>query len=689
MRYRFIITILISLLLFLGLIRLGDILISTPTGLKWLIWVIEKKLPGQLEIAKITGNLQSPLYLDGIHYQDESNDITIDHVELNWQLLNFLEKKIIINKITINNLQWQGSYGAHIILNTEGNFIEKWNLLWHAHINSAGNTIAAHGTVQGALLLPHLQAEIAPGNLHYPFAGKLYTLAWRQSSVQALFNEQGLSAQFNLIGTRHEQLGAYCYLLGYHLLDEIKPQQPIKGSLHAYLPQIASYLAPFLPSTLKNPRGSLQADVTVAGTLNKPAIKGNGVLQNGRVDIVDLGLHLTALTIKAQADNSKRIKWLGSAHSGAGNMQLTGYTDLIAPAWPSLFYLRGQNVQVSNTPELQAVASPNLTLKYAKQNLMITGTILLPQATLNLGGNEAISPSDDIVFINEKESAEISLPLTITSQLQLKLGEQVQFSYQGLKTYLRGGLTLVSMPNHPLVATGRMELIRGKYQYRGQTLDIRKGSYFLYSNNTLDNPILNIQAIKTIKDLPPTMNPPDLKLAQQTGFTPGVILPTQATTLIVGINVRGPAQNPQLSLFAEPSGLSQMDIISYLLTGYPSANLSNASAQLLLSAISNLSPGGGRLEGLMEVVQKKIGLDELAVGSVPVTNPATQTKQQNTTVTVGKRLSPRLSVRYIAGINQPTNTFQIRYLLSKYWTVQSTTSSEDSGVDLLYTIERN
>jgi hypothetical protein len=61
---------------------------------------------------------------------------------------------------------------------------------------------------------------------------------------------------------------------------------------------------------------------------------------------------------------------------------------------------------------------------------------------------------------------------------------------------------------------------------------------------------------------------------------------------------------------------------------------------------------------------------------------------------VGKYLSPRLYVNYGIGMFSPINTFTIRYLLGRTWSIQTQQGAalngqgQATGVDVLYTVER-
>ncbi len=61
---------------------------------------------------------------------------------------------------------------------------------------------------------------------------------------------------------------------------------------------------------------------------------------------------------------------------------------------------------------------------------------------------------------------------------------------------------------------------------------------------------------------------------------------------------------------------------------------------------------------------------------------------ENTSVVLGKYLTPQLYINYSIGLLVPINIFRVRYSLNKQWSLQAENSSLSTGLDLLYSIER-
>ena len=58
-----------------------------------------------------------------------------------------------------------------------------------------------------------------------------------------------------------------------------------------------------------------------------------------------------------------------------------------------------------------------------------------------------------------------------------------------------------------------------------------------------------------------------------------------------------------------------------------------------------------------------------------------------TSLVLGRYLSPRLYVSYGISLTQQLNTLKLRYTLGDHWTVK-TEAGQASGADLVYSIEK-
>jgi translocation and assembly module TamB len=287
----------------------------------------------------------------------------------------------------------------------------------------------------------------------------------------------------------------------------------------------------------------------------------------------------------------------------------------------------------------------------------------------------------EVVFVNDTQNKSTALPTNIVMHIQINLGNRITVSYHNLQARLTGHLTVTQTARSLLLASGELNIVNGEYRAYGKLLHINNGR-LLYTGNPVSNPGLNIRATQTIRTVTSSNGQNNLN-----GASPFANTYTGTQQLTVGVQVTGTLNSPVTTLFSDPSGLSQDDILSYLLFGYPKSNITAGSSLALLNAML-INPNGG-VGGLPNKLQQTLGLTELNVGSTQYFNTDDDKTEQTTTVSVGKQLGNKLSLHYSVSIFNNFSILNVRYQLSKRWAVQSETSTQDNGGDLLYEFERD
>jgi translocation and assembly module TamB len=140
-----------------------------------------------------------------------------------------------------------------------------------------------------------------------------------------------------------------------------------------------------------------------------------------------------------------------------------------------------------------------------------------------------------------------------------------------------------------------------------------------------------------------------------------------------GVNVRGTLLQPRLSFFSEPS-LPQSQIVSLILAGGSIESAQNRSNPN--QAGNELLAQGSAI--LAQQLGARVGIEDVSLES----NLANETS-----LVLGKYLSPRLYVSYGISFTEQLNTLKLRYSLSDRWSVK-TEMGQSRGADLVYTIEK-
>jgi len=245
--------------------------------------------------------------------------------------------------------------------------------------------------------------------------------------------------------------------------------------------------------------------------------------------------------------------------------------------------------------------------------------------------------------------ADITVKLGAGEKLDMDLrqGQEVHLVGYGLNGYISGQLAVQERPGR--AATGRGQVVvNGTYKAYGQDLKIEQGR-LLFAGTPLDNPGLDLRATRGFSD-------PDVT---------------------VGLQVRGTAQVPVLTVFSEPS-MEQSDALSYLVAGKPLSQLKSGEGDAVGSAARALGTAGGDL--LAKSIGSKMGLDDVGVADSSAVGGAA--------LTVGKYLSPRLYLSYGVGLFTPGEVVTLRYRLSRLFNIEIQNGTLSSRAGINYKIEK-
>ncbi|HLZ78875.1 MAG TPA: translocation/assembly module TamB domain-containing protein, partial [Sphingomonas sp.] len=181
------------------------------------------------------------------------------------------------------------------------------------------------------------------------------------------------------------------------------------------------------------------------------------------------------------------------------------------------------------------------------------------------------------------------------------------------------------------VVIGRLQVVRGTYNFAGRRLDLENSSTVEFNGPLLD---------------------PDLHITADTAVE-GV-----TATIAIG----GTATHPQISFTSTPV-LPQDEVLSRLLFGSSVTSLSPTQALQLAAALNSLSGTGGGVNPLGKL-RGASGLDRLRVLG------ADQTTGRGTSLAAGKYISNRIYVEVITDAKGFTQT-QLTIALSKALSILS------------------
>ncbi len=424
----------------------------------------------------------------------------------------------------------------------------------------------------------------------------------------------------------------------------------LEGNLVLTLKEL-NFISLFTPQ-LQAITGNLDAQLHLSGHANAPQLRGHATLSEGSVELPALGIKLDDIALRLQEQTgSSSLQINGSLRSGEGTLTLNGSFDPLKGS--GNIALQGERVQAVATHEVKVWVSPAIQASISPELIQLRGEVLIPEAKIKPPplppSTAAVSP--DVVILDPEQGpgdASLQKKQRLDAKLRVSLGDKVLVDALGFKGRLQGSILLEDDGRRATRATGTMQVAAGQYRLYGQDLNIERGS-LLFSGGPVDNPGLDLRISRKIEEV------------------------------TAGARVSGTLRAPRLRLFSEPA-MPESSLLSYLMFGRPPGadNAPRSEQALLLQAASSLALMGGN--NIAERISDTLTLDDLGFESGDSVN--------ETSLFIGKYLSPRLYVKYGVGLLEPTNTFFMRYRLSKRWSLESQTGSKSSGGDLIFTLER-
>jgi translocation and assembly module TamB len=511
-------------------------------------------------------------------------------------------------------------------------------------ISPAVQPLHVRGQVQGEGRLrivagrPHegaLQLASAAGELQWEqIEAPSPLLAWSDLRIDARLQDGqlqlGLDAVIDGEGRLHARLS------GGSPFDDM--DSALAGRIELVLPQLR--VLSLLPDTVVAPEGRMQAEVDLGGRWSDPTLAAALELSGFAAEIPALGIALTDSSLSLRGDQ-RQIAIDGQMHSGDGVLRLQGSIDDPLDALAVRLQIAGSDVRVVDTPMLKAVASPDLQAEYVAERLRLTGTLVIPRATLQLEQlDNTVAPSPDVVVLDPHPGREQRTELPLFADIKIELGKDVLLKGFGFDGGITGTVQVRERPDRPTTGRGTLQ-VRGEYTAYGQDLTIERGR-LIYANTPIDDPRLDLRVGRTVREIE------------------------------VGLDILGHANDPTVSVWSNPE-MEEGEALAYLLLGRPLRAAGGDSDQLTEAALAM----GGNL--LAAQLGARLGFDTFEVARSEALGEAA--------LTVGKFLSPRLQLSYGVALFGTGQVVSLRYLLSERLEFELQTG-EESRAALNYRVER-
>ena len=386
---------------------------------------------------------------------------------------------------------------------------------------------------------------------------------------------------------------------------------------------------------LASPTGRLSGQLQFGGRRDAPVLSGEARLVNFAGELPALGVTMTQgeFVLRGAADGQTRLT--GHVMSGQGQLNVDGSLDLSRQGSPLRLKLQGENITIADTPDLEAVVGSDLDLAYEKDVLTLRGSVTVPRARVELERlDSSVDPSPDVVVLDPRRTPSLDR-FQVDSDLDIRLGNDVRLRGFGLDGRLGGSLRLRDRPGHSATANGTLT-VRGKYAAYGQSLTITQGRLG-YANAAFDNPVLDIRAEREFDEV------------------------------TAGVRVRGTALAPETTVYSNPA-LPPSEALAWLVLGRPLSTASGSEAQSLNASALALSAGSNLLA---QQLGTRLGLDEAGISESRALG--------GSTLSIGKRISPRLFVSYGVSLIGTGQVITLKYLIRRGLDVSIETGNESSA----------
>jgi translocation and assembly module TamB len=338
--------------------------------------------------------------------------------------------------------------------------------------------------------------------------------------------------------------------------------------------------------------GRATVDAQVTGSVSHPQLAGNFAIAGMTYRNLSTGTRLEAGNVRFVLANGRLELPSTTATDGAkGSIVLSGWVRPLAPGGMQAdISAKFTEARLLKLRDMTARATGEIQYTQDKDGALLKGEATITQAEYTLSAKA----SDDIVKIYVVELNRppglISLPekpstKTFSTRLRInvKADNRVFVRGRGLDSEWEGRVRVRGTTDQ-LAMQGRVDLVKGEFDFAGRRFVLQDGSHIELLGGTDLDPVINARAVYSV------------------------------TSLTAEIALTGRASNPQIKLSSNPE-MPQDEIISRVLFGEGKQNLSAFEAAQLAAAVASLGSSGGGLD-VIGKLRGAFSLDRLTVGTL-------------------------------------------------------------------------
>ena len=333
-------------------------------------------------------------------------------------------------------------------------------------------------------------------------------------------------------------------------------------------------------------RGQIAISADVGGVLGNPQLVGTARSEGARVESTALGAVIDQASLEARFTQSRlELLRFGGRVGRDGSISATGGIDLAAErGFPMDIRLTMKNAALVKRDEIDATATGNVRIATDEYGGVISGKLHIDNLRYRLGRTAAADvPVLPVTEINThvlgRRVNVYAPPTRWLLNLAINADRRLFVSGMGLESEWRADLKVRGPVTAPEIV-GRVELVRGDYDFAGKRFTLTRGD-LRFQGAAPPDPTINVTATTT------------------------------ANGLTAQLDITGTASRPQIAFSSVPA-LPEDEILSRILFGESVTNLSAPEALQLAAALNSLRGGGGGLNPI-NAIRKGIGIDRLRI----------------------------------------------------------------------------
>ncbi len=501
--------------------------------------------------------------------------------------------------------------------------------------NALAGRLSFDFAVAGTRALPTMTVAAAGHDIRYG------ALAAEALTASGSYGGERATLETNLLRNGRSVLDAsVSYPVALTLWTARVTSDSLRGRVHADSVDLA--LVEALAPKLKNTTGRLALDLAVSGVPGHPHVGGRAVIRNGGMEIPGVGLSIAGLGGQVNVDAARdsmvidQLRWTSPASGGTASLQgSVVFRDLANPRLDLRLDARGfRAVDKRGLARLDvSTGESGLTIAGTPEEATLSGAVIVDRGTIfipELVRKQVVdlSADDFALLFDTTDVRNRSLmpqpPSALVEHLRLdgvsvRLGDEVWLRSREASIKLGGSLNVTRARNER--ATNRSTLGRAqsadsaRYQLAlSGALSADRGTYTL--DLTAVQREFQVESGRITFFGTPDFNPEiDVSALYRV---------KQASRSDIGIKARihGPFYpQPQLELSSTDAYLSPSDLVSYLVTGRPSFELTDQNTAAAQRALEFVLPTIGA--SVSRALREQLGgfVDLFQIQSGAVTDP--------------------------------------------------------------------